>query len=199
MTKQPSSFAQPIVRYLPGIFFVSTLAAVSGPAAAQETPPEFDTSTVSFEEPVPEVLTTTRLRQPKTRVPGSTTIIEGSLIRDLGIKHLYEVFRLVPGMTVNFVGSHQPVVTYHGTSHYEQRRMQVLVDGRTAHRATLSDMDWESMPVPLEMIERIEVARGPNSAAYGINAFLGTINIICLLYTSPSPRDRTRSRMPSSA
>ncbi|PPK50780.1 TonB-dependent receptor plug domain-containing protein [Marinobacter persicus] len=177
MTKQPSPFAQPIARYLPGIF-VSTLAAVVGPAAAQEAPPEFDTSTVSFEEPVPEVLTTTRLRQPKTRVPGSTTIIEGSLIRDLGIKHLYEVFRLVPGMTVNFVGSHQPVVTYHGTSHYEQRRMQVLVDGRTAHRATLSDMDWESMPVPLEMIERIEVARGPNSAAYGINAFLGTINII---------------------
>ena len=27
----------------------------------------------------------------------------------------------------------------------------------------------------------------------------GSKNIICLLYTSPSPRDRTRSRMPSSA
>ena len=26
-----------------------------------------------------------------------------------------------------------------------------------------------------------------------------TINYTCLLYTSPSPRDRTRSRMPSSA
>ena len=26
-----------------------------------------------------------------------------------------------------------------------------------------------------------------------------TLNKICLLYTSPSPRDRTRSRMPSSA
>ena len=25
------------------------------------------------------------------------------------------------------------------------------------------------------------------------------VGIICLLYTSPSPRDRTRSRMPSSA
>ena len=24
-------------------------------------------------------------------------------------------------------------------------------------------------------------------------------NVVCLLYTSPSPRDRTRSRMPSSA
>ena len=26
-----------------------------------------------------------------------------------------------------------------------------------------------------------------------------TNNVTCLLYTSPSPRDRTRSRMPSSA
>ena len=25
------------------------------------------------------------------------------------------------------------------------------------------------------------------------------VSVICLLYTSPSPRDRTRSRMPSSA
>ena len=29
------------------------------------------------------------------------------------------------------------------------------------------------------------------------NAYINTY--ICLLYTSPSPRDRTRSRMPSSA
>ena len=27
---------------------------------------------------------------------------------------------------------------------------------------------------------------------------LAAINMVCLLYTSPSPRDRTRSRMPSS-
>ncbi|WP_100640896.1 TonB-dependent receptor plug domain-containing protein [Marinobacter salexigens] len=131
-----------------------------------------------FSHEIPEVLTTTRLRQPKTRVPGTTTVIEGEMIRDLGIMSLVEVFRLVPGMVVAEVGSNTPVTTYHGTVHYEQRRMQVLVDGRTAHRATLSDMDWQTMPVPLELIERIEVSRGPNSAAYGINAFLGTINII---------------------
>ena len=28
---------------------------------------------------------------------------------------------------------------------------------------------------------------------------IATINISCLLYTSPSPRDRQKSRMPSSA
>ncbi|HLT12818.1 MAG TPA: TonB-dependent receptor [Marinobacter sp.] len=157
---------------------VTLAGAASGQAIADTPEPDFNDEMLAFGDDIPEVLTTTRLRQPKTRVPGSTTVITGDQIRDLGIVNLYEVFRLVPGMVVNFVGSHQPVTTYHGTVHYEQRRMQVLVDGRTAHRATLSDMDWETMPVPLEVIERIEVARGPNSAAYGINAFLGTINII---------------------
>lgn len=131
-----------------------------------------------FDNNIPDVLLTTRLRQPKTRVPGTTTVITGDMIRDLGVMSLVEVFRLVPGMVVAEVGSNTPVTTYHGTVHYEQRRMQVLVDGRTAHRATLSDMDWQTMPVPLELIERIEISRGPNSAAYGINAFLATINII---------------------
>lgn len=164
-------------------FRLSLLAAViigmtATTASAAQADQDFDAAFISFGDDIPEVLTTTRLRQPKTRVPGSTTVITGDMIRDLGIMNLYEVFRLVPGMVVNFVGSHQPVTTYHGTVHYEQRRMQVLVDGRTSHKATLSDMDWETMPVPVEMIERIEVARGPNSAAYGINAFLGTINII---------------------
>ncbi len=142
-------------------------------AALGYAPEAFD-----MESAIPEVLTTTRLRQPKSRVPGTTTIITGDMIRNLGIMNLVEVFRLVPGMTVDAVGSNQPVTSYHGTVHYEQRRMQVLVDGRTSHRASLSNMDWNSMPVPLELIERIEISRGPNSAAYGINAFLGTINII---------------------
>ena len=34
---------------------------------------------------------------------------------------------------------------------------------------------------------------------YYISVSLGKVLIDCLLYTSPSPRDRTRSRMPSSA
>ena len=32
-----------------------------------------------------------------------------------------------------------------------------------------------------------------------LNALLGTKLSICLLYTSPSPRDKRQSRMPSSA
>ena len=32
-----------------------------------------------------------------------------------------------------------------------------------------------------------------------LDRMLETLVMVCLLYTSPSPRDRTRSRMPSSA
>ena len=34
---------------------------------------------------------------------------------------------------------------------------------------------------------------------HGFDEFFGYLYHLCLLYTSPSPRDRTRSRMPSSA
>ena len=41
---------------------------------------------------------------------------------------------------------------------------------------------------------------GANDGIQGANVnYRFTINNTCLLYTSPSPRDRTRSRMPSSA
>ena len=40
----------------------------------------------------------------------------------------------------------------------------------------------------------IDTARGTTIARNG-----ASVSTICLLYTSPSPRDRTRSRMPSSA
>ena len=38
-----------------------------------------------------------------------------------------------------------------------------------------------------------------NEEEWGMYSDLGFLRVCCLLYTSPSPRDRTRSRMPSSA
>ena len=37
------------------------------------------------------------------------------------------------------------------------------------------------------------------SAFYALEPLIVGLDLSCLLYTSPSPRDRTRSRMPSSA
>lgn len=180
LSPRSPSLSRLVVIALAGSLFAVAAARADDDAAEGYDLAALDDAPEAFEleSGVPEVLTTTRLRQPKSRVPGTTTIITGDMIRDLGIMNLVEVFRLVPGMTVDAVGSNQPVTSYHGTVHYEQRRLQIQVDGRTSYRPSLSDMDWNTMPVPLDLIERIEISRGPNSAAYGINAFLGTINII---------------------
>ena len=50
---------------------------------------------------------------------------------------------------------------------------------------------------PFEVEPGKTVLVGVNGA--GKTALLRALEQICLLYTSPSPRDRTRSRMPSSA
>ena len=48
------------------------------------------------------------------------------------------------------------------------------------------------------MLKKLELVKDNQLRSGGlIFALIGFI--ICLLYTSPSPRDRTRSRMPSSA
>src|SRR5690606_18656887 len=79
---------------------------------------------------------------------------------------------------------HNYTVSQHGTTFSDGRRMQVLVDGRSVYSIGLSDVKWTDLPLLLDDIERIEVTRGPNAAAYGANAFLGVINII-----TRDPRD----------
>jgi outer membrane receptor protein involved in Fe transport len=56
--------------------------------------------------------------------------------------------------------------------------MQVLVDGRSVYSPFLGGVYWQSLPVQMQDIERIEIARGPNAVLYGSNAGLGVINII---------------------
>jgi iron complex outermembrane receptor protein len=66
----------------------------------------------------------------------------------------------------------------HGFGEDYARRMQVLVDGRSVFLPTIGGVRWDALPLDIEDIERIEVARGPNAATYGANAFTGIINII---------------------
>jgi iron complex outermembrane receptor protein len=56
--------------------------------------------------------------------------------------------------------------------------MQVLVDGRSIYEPFFGGINWKSVPVNIDDIERIEVSRGPNIATYGSNAFMAAINII---------------------
>lgn len=130
-----------------------------------------------LETAIPTVLTPVRLKQARTEVPASVTVIDRQLIEASGLRQLAEVFRLVPGTSVGARDGWNYVVSYHGTTYRDSRRMQVMVDGRSVYQAGLATIDWNDIPVAVEDIERIEIVRGPDTAAYGANAFLGVVNI----------------------
>lgn len=129
-------------------------------------------------EDLPIVLTPARLKQNRTDVPASVSVIDRAMINASGLREIPELFRLIPGTSVGARDGWNYVVSYHGSNYRDSRRMQVLIDGRSVYQAGLATVDWNDIPITIEDIERIEVVRGPSTASYGANAFLGVINII---------------------
>jgi iron complex outermembrane receptor protein len=134
-----------------------------------------------FFSDIPVVLSVSRLTQSQADAPGAVTVIDRDMIRMSGARDVSDLLRLVPGFQVTPPNQDAARVVYHGLSEEYPPRTQVLIDGRSQYSPLfLSGVNWNQLPVALEDIERIEVIRGSNSAAYGSNAFLGVINIITL-------------------
>lgn len=127
---------------------------------------------------MPVVLSASRLSQPIDEAPSAMTVIDSRMIKASGYRNIADLFRLVPGFYVSYYNGHQPIVSYHGMSDQYSRRMQVLVDGRSIYMPPSGGVDWSSLPITVEDIDRIEVIRGPSAAAHGANSFLGVISII---------------------
>ena len=126
---------------------------------------------------VPIISSATRLPQPITDSPVAVTVIDRDMIEASGAREIPELFRLVPGFIVGYNDGHTPSVSYHMSIDRYARRMQVLIDGRSVYVMANGGVPWSSLPITLDDIERIEVVRGPNSASYGANSFLGVISI----------------------
>jgi iron complex outermembrane recepter protein len=136
-----------------------------------------DLSEADFLAEIPTVLTASRLSQPLMDAPNSTTVIDRKQIEASGYHNLADLFRLVPGMYVGFKKGWFHNVTHTFAAEYG-RRMQVMVDGRSVYLPSIGGVRWDTLPLSIQDIERIEVVRGPNAASFGANAFTGIINII---------------------
>lgn len=156
---------------LPAIFFAS-LSQIS-PAGATDAAGELD----YFQE-MPVVLSASRLNQPLSEAPNAMTVIDRQMITASGFRSIPDVLKLVPGMYVSYYKGNHPFVAYHGSPDQYARAMQVMVDGRSIYLPPLSMVDWTTLPITLDDIERIEVIRGPAAASHGANSTQGVINIL---------------------
>jgi iron complex outermembrane receptor protein len=99
-------------------------------------------------------------------------------IRRSGMTTLPELFRLVPGMQVAQINSNKWAVAGRGFNNLFGEKLLVLVDGRTVYDRLNSGVFWESLDIPLDLIDRIEVIRGAGGATWGANAVNGVINVV---------------------
>ncbi len=124
------------------------------------------------------VVTATRTESKLKEIPANVSVISKSEIEEKGARTLSDVFKDEQGIfTRGLLGNPKfSTVDIRGFGETAAQNSLFLVDGRRVNDIDMSYPDL--MQVPVEMIERIEIYRGPASVLYGDNAIGGVVNII---------------------
>lgn len=156
---------------------VATLVLAAAGAHAENT--SLDTLDLSLEELMNVVVTSvSRKAQTLAKTAAAAYVIQAEEIRRSGATNIPEALRLAPGVQVAAIGANKWAVSIRGQADRFSNKLLVLVDGRSVYSPLFSGVIWETLDVPLENIERIEVIRGPGASIWGTNAVNGVINII---------------------
>lgn len=155
---------------------ITTFALFTGQVRAATTD-----DTLEFFQEEAKVVTASRYEQPISESSMAITVITAEDIEASGAVNLWDIMRFSPGMDISEGRAPQgnrAIVSVRGFPKFFVDSLQVLVDGRSVYTPVDSGVLWQELPVQLEDIDHIEIARGPNAALYGSNAAQGTINII---------------------
>jgi outer membrane receptor for ferrienterochelin and colicin len=154
------------------------LARPAGPVRAQDMGHEDFFGFVASLKAV----TPTLYPMPVSQSPGTVTVITHEQIEQMGAATLDEVLAFQPGVDavmspMGFAGN----IRGFGGSPF-QEGVQYLIDGHLYNSpdkgGSSASPGYSSFPVPVEMIERVEIVREPISALYGPNAFFGVVNVV---------------------
>ena len=119
-------------------------------------------------------------KQKVTEAPASITIVTADEIRRYGYQTLADILRNVPGFYVTYDRNY----SYLGERGFGRpgdynSRFLLLVDGHRTNDNIFDDaLIGTEFPLDIDLIDRVEVIRGPNSSIYEASACLGVINII---------------------
>lgn len=127
-----------------------------------------------------QVSTATKTAENLDEAPAVITVVTREDIHRFGYRNVGEVLSHCLGFFA--VDDHiQPNVGVRGVMGglgAESGGIKVMIDGRSVAYRTTSGNWLGAELIPLESIKQIEIIRGPASALYGADAFLGVVNII---------------------
>ncbi len=123
----------------------------------------------------PVVITATGVETPKEQLGVAITVVDGQDFQAYHYSTTDEALRNVPGVDIRRSGSlgKTSSISIRGAN---SNQVQVLVDGVRVKSPTLGQVDLSDLSP--DLIERIEVIRGPQSTLYGADAIGGVVNII---------------------
>ena len=160
---------------------VAALAAAIGLALASTAHADASADAASAKQMDTVVVTATGAQQWIKDAPASISVISREEIERKPVTSIGQLLSTVPGVTGGYaLSGAQSKIRLRGLP--EQYTL-ILIDGRRQgnssgvnYRDDLGpqDLNW----LPPDMIERIEVVRGPMSSLYGSDAMGGVINII---------------------
>jgi iron complex outermembrane recepter protein len=119
--------------------------------------------------------------------PLSSYTITRSDIEKSGSTSIPEALRMAPGVIVREQANGMYDVHIRGMENLTRTNgaflksngyTLVMIDNRPVFNHGLGSTNWESLPVDINDVERIEIVRGPSSPLFGPNAVTGVINII---------------------
>ncbi len=125
-----------------------------------------------------DVTSASKKEQKLSEVSAAIFVIGREDIRRSGATNIPDLLRMVPGLEVAQINPSTWAISARGFNGQYSTKLLVLIDGRTVYSSTFSGVYWDAQDVPLELIERIEIIRGPGAAVWGANAVNGVINIL---------------------
>ena len=110
-------------------------------------------------------------------MPYVVSVLKNEELTKLGILSLREALTLVPGVdvSVGMAGVKNPI--FRGSNPFAMGQSKLIIDGVVVNDQMFGAYN-QYLEMPIDIIERIEVVRGPGSLLSSVNAYAGSIHVI---------------------
>jgi outer membrane receptor protein involved in Fe transport len=172
-----------------GAVLLPTFAsAQTAPSATNGTPMETGTQVAEEAAAAPEndtiVVTGSRIARPNLDSPSPITSLSIQELTQTGDVSLGDTLNKLPALRSTFSGSNS--TRFIGTAGLNvldlrglgTNRTLVLVNGRRHVTTSPGDSTVDINTIPTDLIERVDVVTGGNSAVYGSDAVAGAVNFV---------------------